>query len=130
MTSAEPRAHRTAPQRLDQCLQRRLTAFRLGLDVAIAAVLHPAAEAERPGLAFDEAAEAHTLDVAVDHDPDPVHGGACVRTVAVQARVVPPLVPDPYFPSDGQIVHVHFRERGVGGDHRPPDRKNGQGQPP
>ena len=51
-------------------------------------------------------------------------------TVAIEARVDPALVPDPRLPSDGQLVHVNFRERGVGGDHRPPDRQNGQGQPP
>src|SRR2546427_8649833 len=43
-------------------------------------------------------------------DPDPMAASALVRIVAIKARVVPDLVPDPRLPSDGQIVHFHFPE--------------------
>src|SRR6266540_7147674 len=63
-------------------------------------------------------------------DPDPMATCTFVPTGAIQVRVVPALVPDSRLPSDGQIVHIHLRERGVGGDHRSSDSQNGQGQPP
>src|SRR5207253_7828869 len=71
-------------------------------------------------------------EVIPDVHPDPMAARALIgRNITIEVRVVPDLVPDPRLPSDGQIVHVHFRERGVRGAHRPPGRAtNGRGQRP